>query len=700
MTNLQPRAIKAAHAQAQAVASKIKQAFKDEKVKSWDDLSTHLGITVPPAFTTIPFTWPAVAALADNWKHTAITRLQADLSAPSGPIKLRPAEVCNTYGEITILPEQQAVLDYLLPRYLNRSLPSALNPGIMGSGKTFLVGAVISELAKRNLHFRTNYLGVTLPAPIEIPYSYVVFAPPSVCIQHKNVFTRMGLGDLLARGTLAIIPYSQIAATYGKSLCDINTYTDIVGNYLDEDDAQTRETTVVELKPTFDPMFINWDECHRLNTPTTIQTKFALAVQRMPAARRPLQLFTSATPFITVNHTRVFVLSTGARLMDMQVAEATFNQFARLFCENPSKRNKAASERLRGALNPYIVPFPYVRWRSRAINRTMVIPFASERDRQIEADSYAEFLARKNAAGENTDFGSFEAAIELQRHAMTCEPLRIPAMVELALAAHARGLAPVIGCEYREFVGEYVRRLVMDHGIPRSKITVIWGGRRRWRTELLLDEDTLVSVALEISKDPENVDPDLLRRFKETLAYKQDRIKRAETAEEQFTRLAAMSELGLSSNQTLYQRNEEVTRFQTGESEFAVFTLAAGGVGLSLDQDKPTLRPRVGYFTPCWSGPRFQQALGRLIRRMTVSDVEQFMCFLKGTVEETHLAPAVDSNLANIAVFSGNFDNIIQHAMHKATRFTYRTEAQIRADVEKDESQVIELPSDEEDTDD
>lgn len=70
---------------------------------------------------------------------------------------------------------------------------------------------------------------------------------------------------------------------------------------------------------------------------------------------------------------------------------------------------------------------------------------------------------------------------------------------------------------------------------------------------------------------------------------------------------------------------------------------------MSLDKDKPHLLPREGYFTPVWNGKEFKQALGRLVRRASLADARQFVCYLKGTVEEYHVAPLLDTKLRCIA---------------------------------------------------
>lgn len=156
-------------------------------------------------------------------------------------------------------------------------------------------------------------------------------------------------------------------------------------------------------------------------------------------------------------------------------------------------------------------------------------------------------------------------------------------------------------------------------------------------------------------------------------------------------------------SQTPNQRQLEIDRFQNGDSKVCIFTLAAGGVGLSLDHWHAKLLPRVGYFTPTYSGPEFQQALGRLPRRMTLSDTYQFIVGMLGTIEETHVMPLIDKKLRCIAEITNSDYSLID--FHKAKvveldRVRSLEEAVKDSDNEKTQMQELGNESDEKDEDD
>ncbi len=86
--------------------------------------------------------------------------------------------------------------------------------------------------------------------------------------------------------------------------------------------------------------------------------------------------------------------------------------------------------------------------------------------------------------------------------------------------------------------------------------------------------------------------------------------------------------------QSLTQRQEEITRFQTDVSRFCIFTFKAGGVGLSLHQNKPEYRVRDSLVAPTYSAVELVQGFGRGARLTSCSDTIQTMVFYKATIEE------------------------------------------------------------------
>jgi len=163
-----------------------------------------------------------------------------------------------------------------------------------------------------------------------------------------------------------------------------------------------------------------------------------------------------------------------------------------------------------------------------------------------------------------------------------------------------------------------------------------------------------------------------------------------------------MSSLGLMGDQSPLQRQREIDKFQSGEAKWCIFTLAAGGVGLSLDHNAPHLLPREVLVTPSYSGPEFKQALGRCVRRTTLSDTHQYMCYMKDTVESDHVAPLIDRKMKFISAITQSTFNIIDLDTTTYKEYKFRTQDEILRDAEEETAQLTaeELSEDNEDEDD
>ncbi len=108
--------------------------------------------------------------------------------------------------------------------------------------------------------------------------------------------------------------------------------------------------------------------------------------------------------------------------------------------------------------------------------------------------------------------------------------------------------------------------------------------------------------------------------------------------------------------QSKEDRQKEIDRFQAGKSLYCLFTMRAGGVGLSLhhtdeltkekvrhkangyavveDIAKIPVRPRKLFAAPTYSAIELVQSLGRCPRLTSLSDTEQELLFYRGTIEE------------------------------------------------------------------
>lgn len=84
-------------------------------------------------------------------------------------------------------------------------------------------------------------------------------------------------------------------------------------------------------------------------------------------------------------------------------------------------------------------------------------------------------------------------------------------------------------------------------------------------------------------------------------------------------------------------RKDNIQRFQTGVSDYCLFTLKSGGVGLSLHhnpKNEKTCLPRFIILPPTWSAIEIVQALGRGHRINSISTTRQIIMWYRGTMEE------------------------------------------------------------------
>lgn len=662
------RAIAKARQQAWHIANLAKSRYQLHPDKrNWPALSASLGITIPPVFTSLPCTFDNVKSFAQWWVDSVESRIDTNISPSERPNIV--VENGTKFGNITLFPEQEGVYRAIVEAFWTKQTTRVvLNDGTMGSGKTFLAGALIADAIQHKRYIPSGPLAIMG----QMPYRILVVTRKNVVRQYKRVLINMGLDKLLG-STIIVTAYSQLSSQFGKIFIK-ETF-----------DPYTEKTTEV-FNEGVAPFLVIWDECHGLNNPGTKQTKFCMAMNRIKVP--PFQVFMSATPFVTVNHSRTFVLASRLEYLGQKVTEETFPIFAGTLAKRPDKPNGAAANRLRDTLAKYIFSFPKVKWKHKAINQCLLVDFHSEQDRAIYDRAFEIFQEKKRKAGENTSYGRFEEFVALGQFRKAAEPLRAPALIEQTMTHFNTGdKAVLIGCAFRETVQRIVHGL-LKRGLTRDDISIIWGGKRAWKSEILLS-DTELDDLMKRAARGEQLEPEELVALKETIEYRTERIMTAETPEQQAARNQQLAELKLAGTQSADQRQREVDNFQDGTSRVCIFTLAAGGVGLSLDHDSPDTLPRVGYFTPVYSGPEAQQALGRAVRRATLSDTYQFLVYLKDTVEATHVAPAMDKKLKSIASFTKNFFNLMSLDNYEHTgSVNLRTAEQAALDAESEESQL------------
>ena len=93
------------------------------------------------------------------------------------------------------------------------------------------------------------------------------------------------------------------------------------------------------------------------------------------------------------------------------------------------------------------------------------------------------------------------------------------------------------------------------------------------------------------------------------------------------------------------QRQQMIDDFQSGKTDYFLTTLKSGGTGLSLHHELEAARPRTVILPPTWSVYEMIQVLGRAQRINNLSQVEQFICWYKDTIEDK-VAQRLESKFA------------------------------------------------------
>jgi len=667
------RALNAAKRQAESIAARAHNYYtvsvNNPAKKSWQQLASFLGISIDDIFTRNPFNYDQVKLWTRFYIDSTEKRLVAELEGQglkrtTDIALLKDIKSLTTFGNFTLLLEQQAVYDAITRDFfVTKVTRAAYNDGKTGAGKTVLATAIIDYMYKNNL----------LPKKIVSYARIMVITPKSVMESWSRHIEIAGYGSKL--GTEIIVTsYSQLTATYGKV-------------FLSESEDPYTEKIVTKWNPALVPDLVILDEGHKLKNES--QQTAAILALLTTVANPPYSLWLSATPFTVVNNIRAFAIATRATLLGMQITPDNFKQFAALITDEPSKPNKAAAKRVREILGNYIYSFPKSKWKHKAINSVKMVSFKRDFDKQLYQSAYERYLEKCSKLGKNTKFGKFERYVALQQFRVASEPLRGEQMAELAHEIVQSGKAsPVIGTAFRSTIVRVVFRLA-ELGYTRKDISIIWGGKEEIKADLVLTDQEIQSLLTKPARG-EELTPLDIKRIKTTLMFREDKLSYQE-ANDDITRARhnKLFEWGLMGAQNANVRQKEIDAFQEGESKICLFTLAAGGVGLSLDHWKESLKPRIGFFTPTYNGEEIKQALGRLPRRLTLSDTYQFIVGLRDTVEEDHVMPKLDLKLQCISTITGTDDDLIDFEnAGQLTSKTIRSLNEAEKDAEKPEAQL------------
>lgn len=624
---------KALLADARKVVNQIKAAWQRDEIHTWDDVRRYND--VPEVFSSQPLTWRVLSDQYLTWLDTCladrIQRVQSGEMSASNQKVITSVEgltkVANDLGEFKLKAFQRTAATTAKELLFEmQQTQSILCDAPTGTGKTFLAGALVKEGDARGI----------FSGPSAVKCLYI--CPKRVKVKVQRLFERFGLAHLVT-----VMSRSELTSSFGRMF-----YSEVETDLYDKDgDPITR----IDIHPFMAPAMLIIDECHGYKNANAKATKIIRAFTRLNGTKplgfdkpiRILQLWMSATPFITVDNAASWCISTQMDYIGLKVTEENWSSISRTFTSQPSRPSIEAGKRLRSAFGANIVSFKNVRPEFPPINQTLIVK-ATESDMAIYEAAYERYLERRAAMGKDPDsnnvFGPF---IPFRT---TAECIRGKYTAPLMFNDWKSGkVYPVAGLCFQQSVCDLVISLV-DMGMPRELISLIWGGKRQVKESDLLTREEIIEVN-NMSARGEIVDRETYHKFRLTLLHMEDRIRHDETEDEQKIRIEKMSRLGLV-KQTEAEQQANMDRFQDGDTQCCIFTLPSGGVGIDLDHQHDRTKPRVVYVTVPYYTEEFIQAFGRCARITTKSTTYQFVPCLDGSIEATHVMPLVDRKMNSL----------------------------------------------------
>lgn len=368
---------------------------------------------------------------------------------------------------------------------------------------------------------------------------------------------------------------------------------------------------------------------------------------------------------------------------------------------NPEEFNEAATERLMTSIADYIVDVKNVRPQFKAINRIKMIDFDTDKDRIRYDNAYDKYCQAVNKLDGHTS--NFAQLVEMLKFRQEAELIRAPFLArQMHEQVERFGMAAVCATSFKATIAKIAAILYLEYKVPREKLSLIWGG----------------SGVFNASKEEKYSTQDVHKILADVLAGKEVEVKVMKKMRAQL--LADISGVGsLPSElklgpQDYETRQEEIDRFQSGQSLYCLFNFKSGGVGLSLhhtdeltkekcrrkkesnyayEEDIRTIPtcPRVTFLAPTYSAIEMVQGLGRAPRLTSLSDTHQMIVFYKGTVE-VGVAAAVSAKLRclkKVVRCKEEWQDIIMGKPKASSDESYEPKQILNDSLPVDESEVV-----------
>lgn len=614
--DIKPAVLRAANNAADAMVQKIYWFFSQHQVTSWDTLAEKMGnFDIPNGWRVKPWSYANLRLFCAWYKDTVADRIMS-VEDNQRRIGVLGKANCRTYGEVTLFGEQQGTVNAIKEAF-DADIRTALNIADTGAGKTVIGTALIHEFKQ--------YLNKPRGAPI------VIVTKKSIKETWRRHIKKMGLGEYLD-SRIKVTTYSALTSSELKYYM----FEEI------EEDEDGRERTVYIANPLSAPDIVIADESQCVNRPTSKRAKFFAAWNQLGTIKF---IYMSATPFVLPYDTRNFTIAAGLQWNGLTVTKDNFNQFIGSICADPYHANAEAMERYKRIAGKHIFITPRVKWDHHSYNAVRLCDFENDASlmRYLRAqENYLEFCRQ---AGKNTNFGSFEKLVRFIQMCQAVEPERLYQVCQWVIEALERKKYALMFMRTRNAVIQSVLRLTKA-GVPRDKISIVWGGNDEIKKDFVIDKAEIIRISQKLLGG-ERLTPKERRCLKMTALANVDQARYQDAdRSQQWDRYEIMRELGLYDKQSEEDRQVQVDRFNEGDTWVLVGTIASGGTGLSLDHSSWASRQRESFITPVYSAHEFLQAFGRGLRRTTKSDIYQWACLMRGTIEEQHVAPLLDEKLA------------------------------------------------------
>jgi hypothetical protein len=297
-------------------------------------------------------------------------------------------------------------------------------------------------------------------------------------------------------------------------------------------------------------------------------------------------------------------------------------------------------------LEEFIVRVKGVKPQFDAINSVRKIQFQTKEEQEFYLAAWERYLKEKSELDRLRDLNGdattgISQLVAFLKFRMAAELCRARLLAKLMYEAVMSGKAAVAALNFKGTIIQITKILVEEFHVPREKITLVWGGgqtqltdKQKAKQKILDKKDELAKAGLDLDQLMEDLDlDDVENRILEELP--------------EHLRLGAQSR---------DERQREIDKFQSGRSDYCMFTFRAGGVGLSLhhtdefskfkvrhkesgyaveeDIPKVPIKPRKLFAAPTYSAIEIVQGLGRCPRLTSLSDTEQELIFYSGTIEE------------------------------------------------------------------